>query len=171
MRKLRHTDFVICTGSQRTSLIVQKNPRPPDLSSHIQSYLSHVMIFQNITFNLILSLLNPRYFSLQWQVRCSGECQTDWSYVFTLTSAWTPTPIQLPRSPLWGFPIFAFRAGVLRTPGCALFCAETHSAGLGETAPSLGNWALGSFYIVLEIMTIKTNKYFSGTHGNDSGNL
>lgn len=89
-RKLRHTDFTICTGSQRTSVTVQKNSRPPDLSSHIQSYLSHVMIFKNTNFNLILPLLNPRYFSLQRVVRYSGECQTDWSCTFTVTSARTP---------------------------------------------------------------------------------
>jgi len=86
----RDTDFVICTGSQRTTVIVQKHSRPPDLSSHIQSYLSHVMIFQNMNFNLPLSLQKPRYVSLQSAVRCSGEHQTDWSYVFNLTSAWTP---------------------------------------------------------------------------------
>lgn len=95
MRKLRHTDFVICTGSQRTSVVVQKNSRPPDLSSHIQSYLSHVMIFQNTNFSLTLSLLNSRYFFLQWVVGYSGERQTGWSYMFTLILARTP------RSQLW----------------------------------------------------------------------
>lgn len=90
MRKRRHTNFVICTGSCRTSVVVQENPRSPDLSSHIQSYLSRVMIFQNTNFNLILSLLNPRRFFLQWVVQSSGECQTDWSCIFCLTSAWTP---------------------------------------------------------------------------------
>lgn len=148
MRKLRHTDFVICTESQRTSVVVQKNSRPPDLSSHIQSYLSHVMIFQNTNFNLTLSLLNSRYFFLQWVVRYSGERQTGWSYMFTLILAWTPRSrlIQLPHSPLLQFPMFAFWARVLQTPGCASICSVTHSTDFGETASSLrkfSTWALG----------------------------
>lgn len=43
-------------------------------------------------------------------------------------------PAEFSHSPLRAFPTFPFWATVLQVAGCALFCAVTGSAGLGEAA-------------------------------------
>lgn len=135
------------------------------------------MIFQNANFNLILSLLNPRSSFLQWVVQSSGECQTGWSYMFCLTSAWTPRS-QLRQNfhiARYGYSLrLHFEPGSCKLLDALYFVQWLIVQILTGQLHHSGRSARGlqaAFYILRETMTIKTNNYFSMTLGNDFGNV
>lgn len=157
---MRHRDFVICTGSQEdfsdsTEKFQASWPFVP------QSYLSHVMIFQNTNFSLLLPLLNPGYFSLRWVVRDGGGCRRDWSYTLTLIQHghWDDSSSRASTH----FLCISYICILSHSPTgclmCFILCRDWFCRfGWNSFTSACGFYI--ALYILLEIMTIKPNKYF-----------